>query len=77
MATRVLLRGQQAPEAYLDVSAPLPAGTDLARPSPGNSAALDAAFARPTRSSRWLVTAAVIEGVRNWNERFGALRGGR
>lgn len=76
VATRVVLRAQQAPEAYLQVSGPLGPDDDLARVLAAGVADLDATLAvadpeQPPPGFRPVVT-----GVRSFNERFGALRGG-
>ena len=75
VATRVVLRGNQSPEAYLRVSKPLSAGTDLGVELSGLVAELDGDLssadpARPLPGYRQ-----VVSGVRSWNERFEALRG--
>ncbi len=77
VATRVQLRGQQAPEAYLRVSDPLGPADDLAEWLSGSVAVLDAELAaadpmRPLPGYR-----PAVRGVRSWNERFAALRGTR
>ncbi|WP_111766050.1 lysophospholipid acyltransferase family protein [Nakamurella deserti] len=77
VATRVLLRGQQAPEGYLRVSAPLTPDDDLGRALADGVAGLDAALAAADPMQALPGFRAAVTGVRSWNERFAALRGGR
>ncbi|GAA2003182.1 1-acyl-sn-glycerol-3-phosphate acyltransferase [Nakamurella flavida] len=75
VATRVLLRGQQSAEAYLDIGPPLPPGASLDTELRTRLAALDAELAAsdPTRPLPGFVPMA--RGLRSWNERVRALRG--
>lgn len=77
VATRAVLRGQQAPEAYLRVSDPLATTDDLGTVLVGEVAALDAALATADPMDPLPGYRPVVTGVRSWNERFSALRGGR
>lgn len=71
VATRVVLRGQQAPEAYLDVSAPVQPQGDLQARLGAAVAGLDRelAAADPTVSLPGFEQ--VLRGRRSWHERFG------
>ncbi len=68
-ATRVVMRGHQAPEAYIDLT-PVPDAGGLARTLSGTLNALDAALAdgdpeQPLPGYRQLV-----RGARSWSERI-------
>lgn len=76
VATRVVLRAQQAPEAYLQVSAPLGPGDALQDVLSTGVADLDALLASGDPALPPPGFRPVVTGVRSWNERFGALRGG-
>lgn len=77
VATRVVLRGQQAPEAYLRVSDPLAKSQDVAAVLSGAVRSLDAALSEADPMEPLSAFRKVVPGVRSWQERFGALRGGR
>jgi 1-acyl-sn-glycerol-3-phosphate acyltransferase len=77
VATRVVLRGQQAPEAYLDIAS-LPGPTDdLASALHDGVGRLDAALATADPMQPLPGFRLAVPGVRSWHERFGALRSGR
>lgn len=76
VATRVVLRGHQAPEAYLQVSAALGPADDLGHALGDGVSALDAALATADPMVPLAGFRKAVSGVRSWNERFGALRGG-
>jgi 1-acyl-sn-glycerol-3-phosphate acyltransferase len=77
VATRVVLRGQQAPEAYLRVSAALGPADDLGQVLGNGVGALDTALATADPMEPLPGFRPAVSGVRSWQERFGALRGGR
>ncbi|MEO5834089.1 MAG: 1-acyl-sn-glycerol-3-phosphate acyltransferase [Nakamurella sp.] len=77
VGTRVVMRGQQAPEAYLQVSGALGPDVDLARALGDSVVGLDALLAGADPAEPLPGFRPVVTGVRSWNERFGALRGGR
>jgi len=75
VATRVVLRGQQAPEAYLDVAPP---------DADGGGCALNDLVARLDQQIRasdpeqpLAGFGQVVRGVRSWHERFGGTMVGR
>jgi hypothetical protein len=71
VATRVVLRGNQAAEAYLDVTAPTAPGDD---PQPLLAAAvarLDDDLAQADPMVPLPGFRQLVRGVRSWNERFG------
>ncbi len=71
VATRVVLRGNQAAEAYLDVTAPTGPGDD---PQPLLAAAvarLDVELAESDPMIPLPGFRQLVRGVRSWNERFG------
>lgn len=67
VATRVVLRGQQAPEAYLDIAPQGVNGGDL----PALVAALDRELASSDPELPLPGFRQVVRGVRSWHERFG------
>lgn len=69
VATRVLLRGQQAAEAYLDVLTPV-AGGDVDEMLRGALAVLDAELAVADPRSPLPGFVQVVPGVRSWQERI-------
>ena len=76
VATRVVLRGQQAAEAYLDVGGPRPA---VSHPDAGTDpvlatllAGLDEELARADPERPLPGFHSLMSGVRSWPERFGA-----
>lgn len=80
VATRVVLRAQQAPEAYFDISPALPVGdrasTDqrsdgLATELSRRLAVVDDALATGDPERPLPGFTEVVTGVRSWNERFG------
>lgn len=77
VATRVVLRGQQAPEAYLRVSVPLGSQDDLAEHLGDGVAALDLALATSDPMQPLPGFRQSVDGVRSWQERLGALRSPR
>ena len=77
VATRVVLRGQQAPEAYLRVSVPLGSADELGAALSDGVAAVDAAIAAADPAIPLPGFRQAVPGVRSWHERFGALRGAR
>lgn len=72
VATRVLLRGQQAAEGYLDVGL---STDDLLGSLRARVDGLDAEVAAGDPEAPLVGFTRVVAGVRSWNERFGALRG--
>ncbi len=71
VATRVLLRGNQAPEAYLEVS-PATRAAGRSAGGPGDRAGrLDAELAGADPMAALPGFRRVVRGVRSWNERFG------
>lgn len=86
VATRVVLRAQQAPEAYLDISAAIPAAPARREPWISSTdeeradalttdlsarlADLDEALASADPERPLPEFRAVVTGVRSWNERF-------
>ena len=77
VATRVVLRGQQAPEGYLRLSAPLAPADDLGQVLGGAVAGVDAVLAAADPMAPLPGFRPVVPGVRSWQERFSALRPGR
>ena len=71
VATRVLLRGNQAPEAYLDVSAALGPQEDPQRRLGTAVDDLDAELAGADPMLPLPGFRRTVRGVRSWNERFG------
>lgn len=76
VATRVVLRGQQAPEAYLRLSEPLIPTDDVETVLAHEVRALDDALTSADPMEPLAGFRSVVPGVRSWQERFGALRGG-
>lgn len=74
VATRVVLRAQQAPEAYLDLSPAVPSGAaepdKLTAELTRRLADLDAALATADPERPLPGFDQVVSGVRSWNERF-------
>ncbi|MEJ7650473.1 MAG: 1-acyl-sn-glycerol-3-phosphate acyltransferase [Nakamurella sp.] len=77
VATRVVLRGQQAPEAYLRLSGALASADDVAIVLDADLRALDRSLATADPMQPLPGFRSVVTGVRSWQERFGVLRGGR
>lgn len=77
VATRVVLRGQQAPEAYLDVTAALGPDDDLAVILDTAVTDLDLALASSDPMQPLPGFRQTVSGVRSWQERVGALRSDR
>ncbi len=71
VATRVVLRGNQAPEAYLDVSQELRPGDDPHEVLSTALSGLDAQLADADPMLPLPGFRRVVRGVRSWNERFG------
>jgi hypothetical protein len=69
VATRVVLRGHQAPEAYLDV-APVSAAADLSSVLAGRLAILDDTLATSDPALPLPGYRPVFAGVRSWSERI-------
>jgi 1-acyl-sn-glycerol-3-phosphate acyltransferase len=69
VATRVVLRGHQAPEAYLDVT-PVSAAGDLPSVLAGRLAILDHALATSDPARPLPGYRPVLSGVRSWSERI-------
>ena len=70
VATRVLLRGQQAAEAYLDVGVSV-AGTDLEPALAERLVHLDGRLATENPEVALDGFTQLVTGVRSWHERFG------
>lgn len=69
VVTRVVLRGHQAPEAYLDIS-PVPVVAELAGVLAGRIEAVDAELAGADPSHPVPGYRPVVKGVRSWSERM-------
>lgn len=69
VVTRVVLRGHQAPEAYLDITA-VPAAATLADVLAGRLASVDAELATADPSHPIPGYRQVVRGVRSWSERM-------
>lgn len=76
-ATRVVLRGQQAPEAYLRVSAALTPSDDVGAALAAGVRVLDEALAAADPMEPLPGFRLAVPGVRSWQERISLLRGGR
>lgn len=77
VATRVVLRGQQAPEAYLRVSPAATSADDVGRMLAEAVRTIDVALATADPMEPLPGFRLAVPGVRSWPERFGVLRGGR
>lgn len=71
VATRVLLRGNQAAEAYLDIGPPVGPGDDPHALLTAAVERLDAELAMADPMVPLPGFGQVVRGVRSWNERFG------
>jgi len=69
VATRVVLRGHQAPEAYLDI-VPVPAAAGLPEVLAGRLADLDRTLAEADPAHPLPGYRQVVPGVRSWSERI-------
>jgi 1-acyl-sn-glycerol-3-phosphate acyltransferase len=72
VATRVLLRGQEAPEAYLSFST-VPPGSDLARTLQSGLSEMDCLVASSDPREPLPGFVPVVTGRRSWDERIDAL----
>lgn len=74
-ATRVVLRGRQAPEAYVDLGPRLAPGGGSDDALRDRLTALDGELARADPNLPLAGFTRVTRGVTSWHERFSALRG--